>query len=540
MSGPERRRRYLMGALGSIAVLAFACGQRGDAIRPDPEAKLSASAASSIPEVGGLDGGTQAALRARLISTWTNYHSDGLGLDCATGLTLDKRLIDPTTGKLVGSAYDYATAPAKESLHVILLIKSVQGNADAQAIVPANVALDLLTRKVTSYEAFDAAYPGFGGYLPWFLVQNGAAVPCPDWMGKVPSLDNGQLMWAEYYAAKALTALNQPALAQRYQARYQEMAANAVTIFYDAASKQMRAEAVLEKPNTVPVAQNGYKNGPYFLDGASEGLMFLHFADLFGTWPDQASKDGIWAVPRRKPGTVMRDGQPVTIEKTWWASAHEYWGEMFLPYSDVPISARLLKNAMRAMTWYSAQNNQPGLFASAHKPLSLTQVPLEYQSAYGVPDEANDPGTPPGPPNVVVPYAAFPVGLVDMPTFYAWAYNMLSAPRMFGPNGLGESMTADGTNFAAVLSFDANMLPLVAFLGGMASDVKADLQADGLLAAFDARVAHDFSAFDPNNIQGEGLSYALPQTAVPNGHCRFPSGKSVAHYGMQGAAASHV
>ena len=45
---------------------------------------------------------------------------------------------------------------------------------------------------MTSYEKFNREYPGFGGFLPWFLNQNAGMRPTDDWQNRVPGLDNGQ------------------------------------------------------------------------------------------------------------------------------------------------------------------------------------------------------------------------------------------------------------------------------------------------------------------------------------------------------------
>ena len=85
--------------------------------------------------------------------------------------------------------------------------------------------MDILTRKINSFERFNATYPGFGGFLPWFDVANGSMIlKSPDWLDRTPGLDNGEMLWAMVGAAQLLHANNFTNLAQRYRAYVDYMA----------------------------------------------------------------------------------------------------------------------------------------------------------------------------------------------------------------------------------------------------------------------------------------------------------------------------
>jgi hypothetical protein len=90
------------------------------------------------------------------------------------------------------------TAPSKESIHVALLAKVLDGDKNAQIFYNVSEALDILTKKIATYEDFNKKYPGFGGFFPWMTVNGSKVDPSPDWVNKVPSLDNGELFWAMY------------------------------------------------------------------------------------------------------------------------------------------------------------------------------------------------------------------------------------------------------------------------------------------------------------------------------------------------------
>lgn len=75
--------------------------------------------------------------------------------------------------------------------------------------VPCAVAVDLLSRKIATYEHFNATFPGFGGkrhltslqqsltshfegFMPWVvIVSDGVEPDAPFWSSQVPALDNG-------------------------------------------------------------------------------------------------------------------------------------------------------------------------------------------------------------------------------------------------------------------------------------------------------------------------------------------------------------
>jgi hypothetical protein len=56
----------------------------------------------------------------------------------------------------------------------------------------------MLELKISTYEAFNDKYPGFGGFLPWIAVDGGIITPTWDFHNRVPSLDNGEYFWALY------------------------------------------------------------------------------------------------------------------------------------------------------------------------------------------------------------------------------------------------------------------------------------------------------------------------------------------------------
>jgi hypothetical protein len=54
-----------------------------------------------------------------------------------------------------------------------------------------DIAAGIMATKLKAYLAFNATYPGYGGYLPWFLSNSAPVTPTLDWVNRVPALDNG-------------------------------------------------------------------------------------------------------------------------------------------------------------------------------------------------------------------------------------------------------------------------------------------------------------------------------------------------------------
>ncbi len=458
----------------------------------------------------------------RVVRRERAFYRPGVGYDGATGMTFDGHDVDWKTGELRGTPRPVSAA-SKESLHLIFLTKALTGEPLAERLLSPDVqdpkaargaALQVLERKIATYEQFDHDFPGYGGFLPWYEVGQGAGqgriAPAWDWKERVPGLDNGQLAWSLYVTANALRDLGETKLAARYQQHLDKMRANVVRIFYDPAAHKLRAEAKLGAGNLVSPAQNRYENNVagYFLDDSYEGLLLGHFADLMGDWRDHpGGRAAVFEQPRRNPTSLKLGDREITASRGHWFSAHEDWGYLVLPFRDVPIADQLFRNAQRARTAWSLEHGWRGLLASTHQPVSGNVVP-KYVSALGVPPLGKLP-TVAHP--IFAPYATFPLALVDKPIFATWLWATLKAPGMWGPYGMGESFAEDGTH-APLLTWDGKALPLVAWMGGIGDDVGRLLKRDGLYDRFRSRVEHDFARFDGVPIEGTKLPMSAPAT----------------------------
>ena len=326
----------------------------------------------------------------------------------------------------------------------------------------------------------------------------------------MPGLDNGQLAWSLYFTAARLKEMGETKLAARYEAHLAKMKANVVRVFYDPVAKKMRAEAKIDFGNAVAPHANSYSNNvtKYFLDDSYEGLLLCHFADLMGDWSSHPEgREPVFAIPRRTPVTKTIGHTAMTATEGNWLSSHEDWGDLVLPYRDVPVAATLYKNEQRVRTKWAELHGHSGVGASTHKP-GTDDTPPAYVSAVGVQPFAKEKVAT---DKIFAPYAAFPLALVNKRLFATWLSSMLKAPGMFGEYGMNESYSDDGRR-ASLLTWDGKALPVVAWMGGIAPDVGRLLQRDGLYDEFRKRVQKDFSKFDGVTIKGTHVPYGLPQS----------------------------
>jgi hypothetical protein len=94
----------------------------------------------------------------------------------------------------------------------MLYTHALAGSSDAARFLSPDdpkkapkIAHDIMALKLQTYLKFNATYPGFGGYLPWFMSDQLNLSPTWDWVNRVPALDNGELLWAVYGAVQVLS-----------------------------------------------------------------------------------------------------------------------------------------------------------------------------------------------------------------------------------------------------------------------------------------------------------------------------------------------
>lgn len=125
-----------------------------------------------------------------------HFHQNNVGYNTANGMSYDGTLLNSTTG-IATAKHDFSAA-SKESLQVMVYAHALAGDIRAARFIhpqaPENaseIAAAIMKKKLRAYLNFNQTYPGYGGFLPWFLSNETDLQPTSDWVNRVPALDNG-------------------------------------------------------------------------------------------------------------------------------------------------------------------------------------------------------------------------------------------------------------------------------------------------------------------------------------------------------------
>ena len=404
------------------------------------------------------------------VMTWEGKFFQGVGINPTSGHTYDGQSLNFTTGEKTGDPHLFSAA-SKESLHLSALAHIVNGDPLAQLLISTDPvlartsALSTLEKKIETYQKFNATYPAYGGFFPWVTVSDDGIVPTKDWLNRVPSLDNGELIWALTAVVQVLNDQNQTDLAQKYQAQVDLMAKYAATIFYEG-NGNVRTEANIGNMSATPTPDN-YKTpspcgNPCYLDDSYEGELFVNFLGLYGNI-SQAEDDKIWQKKMAKI-QVAEYRTPfgnITTQKGWWFSAHEIWKLIKMPYLDIEIINRLHRNGEKARTWDAYLSRLPGMFASVNDVSTNESIP-SYISAAGVQDLAFETVNR---RDVITGYGTFGLFLADNVTGLIWFDNYLKSPKGQSPYGATEGIAVNGTMISSLVTWDTKITTVCAIFG---------------------------------------------------------------------------
>lgn len=448
------------------------------------------------------------------------FMQDGVGINFASGLTYDGHPLNYTTGEITGAPHPFS-APSKESIHVGILAHIIAGNPLAQLLISNDstiahqTAIKILENKITSYEKFNAQYPGFGGFLPWFAVNDSGMVPTWDWVGRVPSLDNGQLLWGLVALIEALESQNLTDLATRYQNHLNLMTQYASMIFY-AGDGKIRTVTLINNMSAIPYPEN-YQGpipcgDPCYLDDPYEGELFVVYLTLFGGLP-QADQDLLWQnkLPKLQKVDYSTPYGNISTQRGWWFSSHENWKYLLLPYQDVDVMDRILRNGERARTWDAYLSSLPGMFACINDVCPPENPDCGYISPTGVQELAFEPVLR---RDVITGYSTFPLFLVDNVTALIWYDNYLKGPKGQNPYGSTEAINVNGTLISSLTTWDSKMTTVSAILGGVGDFTRKVLKDRGVYNNFTSRV-EDAWGSKFNILEGEHFEFMLPPTTMP-------------------------
>lgn len=254
------------------------------------------------------------------------FHQDNVGYNVANGMSYDGTLLDPVTG-IMGEKHAFS-APSKEALQNMIYAHAIGGSSEAARFLspenPGNapeIAVGILKQKLETYSLFNATYPGFGGFLPWYM-QNGSEplTPTWDWVNRVPALDNGENLWAIYAVVQVLNAhpsSEYQQLGKGWQAYLDYTKSTAKKIFY-AGGGNVCSVTDLNQSLPVDDPNQSYKcEGTGTLDDPYEGELFTWWLDFYGGLND-TDRELLWEVKRPQLVRVnyQKEGFPnITVQK---------------------------------------------------------------------------------------------------------------------------------------------------------------------------------------------------------------------------------
>ncbi len=218
------------------------------------------------------------------VSYWEGLYAQFVGTNKASGITYDGHGLDYDSGDLHAPLHDFS-ASSKEALHWNMLTLYLDGNPYAKQFYSTfnstQDALDMIQLKLKSYAQFDAKYPGFGGFWPWFKVNDDGMQLLTGWENRTPSLDNSQMMWSMIACEQVLREKSYTALADEIAHNWiQKWIQNLVPVFYDSELGGIRCVTEIIDV-TKPVDPANYKRiDDCLLDDVYEGLLSHFFEKI--------------------------------------------------------------------------------------------------------------------------------------------------------------------------------------------------------------------------------------------------------------------
>lgn len=435
-----------------------------------------------------------------------------------TFLTRDGFQVDAATGTAT-AVRDYS-APSKESLDIGLCVKALTADPRAAVLVgggdPAVArtrAASILAGKMDTFEKWHRDYPGYGGFMPWFVNGDNGVEPTDDWMGHCPGLDNGEWAWSMLVAERALRDQGFVDLADRYERYNGILQSSAARMWYDPEVGGVRGDVRIIDPKSADTRYEtiGITTGEH---GVHEGQMHLLYVTLMsrdaqgGRALTDEQVDRVW------DGIHMKrvEHEAGTTWQGFWGSPHESWAYLFLPYRDLPEYRDLFRLREVVRSQNAAERGYPGLAASTNAP---------DLGAYYADCGIEDVGTQPVRHNdVFAVYGAFPMllefaGVREKNYGLAWLDNMLRADHMYGPLGGMESGSNDGRKSAMVKTIDGSMPNLLALMGGLERETAEVMRAHGVYDRFTAIVLDQYHGAFGDAPLREPKGFALPPRPVP-------------------------
>ena len=506
------------------------------------------------------DPSTQDAYVAASLQWDGRFAAVGRGTTAA-GLTCDHVSTDENGKPTTVGRY---TAASKESLHIGMLALIVnrhplawhwmagalaeenkQSSSSNSTDMPTKQAaiagaIARLTLIAHSYEKFHLLCPGCGGFIPWIGVTDvGFATPSQLTKLKpklsLPALDNSQLAWSMIAVVEALTnfgTAETATLATRFQTCVTRMQESAAILFLNPNGRV----ASSAKINNIsqPMSANNRVIGPGKLGDPWEGELMLFFMHLLAknttagslVYPSKIwrpvensvhSPNGAYSIvayngPNGNSAGMLPNGS-ISVQRGWYFSTHELWKILVLPYLDVPLASRLIKQGERARTWDAKLNKRGGMQGAAY-----TASPNSVYSNFGIASIATTHNTMADDKQMVTGYGTYPLILVDRGAGLNWHRATASRPLMQSRLGCLEATRSSDAAVALKHSWDTKVTTNLAMLGGLGSLLGQFLTRIGKKNTFENQVVKIYSLVVPvvdgqQLLLGEATPYATAPSA---------------------------
>jgi hypothetical protein len=151
------------------------------------------------------------------------------------------------------------------------------------------------------------------------------------------------------------------------------------------------------------------------------------------------------------------------------------------------------------------------MYASVNNSTDSSGQIIGYISNAGIPSIANQTVQE---LDVITPYSAFPLILVNKSVGLIWWHNMVKAQKMQNPYGSTESTRIDGTAISSFVSWDSKITTVNAILGGVQDIVKRTLVREGNYKIFITRMAGEYERVFGEQLNGEDIDLCLPTESV--------------------------
>jgi hypothetical protein len=428
-----------------------------------------------------------------------------------SGLAYDGVNLSPETGEEVSPRR--FSAPSKECLDLGLLIKVLENDPLALEVMSPQTAREILAKKIQTYWRFHERSPGYGGYLPWYVVSDHIE-PTPDWKNEVPGLDNGEWVWSLLMVTRQLRKSGDADLAAEYQRYVDLMRERAVPLFYDPRRQLVRADVCIEPHNANSPALKGhhldYLTGEH---GVHEGMMQVLFVDLLGHGLPAGAEAAIWNATKMK----RIETEWGTTWQGYWGSAHESWAYLFLPLREIPEFAQLFRIREIIRSQNAVSHGYPGFATSALEPAGpgyLDGAGIEGVNSQPIRNN-----------QLYTLYGDFPMLLEfssgrkpEGNVAAAWLLNMLNGPKMQGPLGAGEAGTNDGRKTTYAKTIDGSLPILLAMMGGLERECAATMDELGVRDHFVKIMKGEYDetfASEPLRVKAD---FAAPTVRIPLDH----------------------